>query len=806
MRHLRRLIPGSARGLACPFRWPRRNACRASGTESETHIFKSSRWRGRHRQHAWTCALPRLSRRRVLLASVFVFVIPVIAIVIAWQLPIPGELQKSPSGTLTLLDCRGRGIAELASREARTQFPIALEQTGPWLPRVTVALEDRRFYEHRGVDCRATVAACARNLRSRRIISGASTITQQLVKLASSRDRRSWHGKLYEAMVAWKLERRWSKQRILSEYLNRSSYGNRRLGPEAAARAYFGKPARDLTLSEAIFLAGLPQAPTRFNPWRHPEEANLKYARSLGRLAELGVITRDQQSLLAEPPKILRIDPPRFAPHFVDAIVAQNPGLRGTVRTTLDLDLQATVERLARSHLSALNRHDITQTAVVVVENATGAVRAMVGSENFAASQINGATLPRSCGSTLKPFVYLDAIDKRLFTAASLLPDTPDAIRNEYADYDPQNYSHRYFGPVRLREALGCSLNVPAVFVLSQLGARPTFYQLQKWGFNFPQGLDEYGAGFVLGNAETRLVDLAAAYAGLARGGTAMRAKFLASKHQPLTRIASREATAIITDILCDNEARQKSFGLRSPLAFEQRIAAKTGTSSGFRDTWTVGFDKEHTVAVWAGNFDGRPMRDTFAVRAATPLWAAIMQELLRRDHPLDPPADDEKFATANPSYGGLVRQEICKTTGLLPSRLSTATMNELFLARTEPRDDSADYFASDGKLILPDAYARWCASRDNTIGAHARSDFRITSPPPNAHYQIDAVLPASQQMVELTAAAGSDVEWFVNGARVPPERDGRFFWQLAAGEWNVRAVSRGKLAEQKITVETMSN
>jgi penicillin-binding protein 1C len=697
---------------------------------------------------------------------------------------------------LTLLDCRGRKIAELASPEARTQFPVALEQMGPWLPRVIVALEDRRFYQHHGVDWRATVAACARNLRSLKIVSGASTITQQLVKLANSHDRRSWSDKVHEAIVARKLERRWSKQRILSEYLNRSSYGNRRLGPEAAARAYFGKPARDLTLSEAIFLAGLPQAPTRFDPWRHPEEANRKYARSLGRLADLGFITRDQRSLLSEPPKILRNDPPRFAPHFVDAVATQNPGLRGTVRTTLDLDLQSTVERLVRSHLSALNRHDITQAAVVVIENATGAIRAMVGSENYSVSQINGATLPRSCGSTLKPFVYLDAIDKRLFTAASLLPDTPDAIRNEYADYDPQNYSHRYFGPVRLREALGCSLNVPAVFVLSQLGARPTFYQLQKWGFNFPQGLDEYGAGFVLGNAETRLVDLAAAYAGLARGGTATRAKVLASEHQPLTRIASAEATAIIADILCDNDARQKSFGLRSPLAFEQRVAAKTGTSSGFRDTWTVGFDKGHTVAVWAGNFDGRPMRDTFAVRAATPLWAAIMQELLRRDHPIDAPPENEK----------IVRQEICKMTGLLPSRFSAATMNELFLAGTEPRANSKDYFASDGKLILPDPYARWCVSRDNTIGAHVRSDFRVTSPPPNARYQIDPVLPPSQQMVELTAACAGDVEWFVNGERVAPERDGRVFWQLAAGEWNMRAVNGENFAEQKIVVESTSN
>jgi penicillin-binding protein 1C len=735
-------------------------------------------------------------RRLILRSSRVCLVLCFIAVAFVWWLPIPHQLQTSPAGTLTLLDWQGRDIAELASPEARTQFPVPLVQMGPWLPRITVALEDRRFYEHRGIDWRATIAACARDLRSHRIVSGASTITQQLVKLAAGREQRSWWDKLYEVIVAWKLERRWSKQRILSEYLNRSSYGNRRIGPEAAARAYFGKPARDLTLAEAIFLAGLPQAPTRLNPWRHPEEANRKYERSLRRLGNFGVTTRNHQSLVIGPPKIVRSDPPRLAPHFVDAVVARNPLLHGTVRTTLDLDLQSTIEHLVRSHLSALNRHDITQAAVVVVENATGAIRAMIGSENYAVSQINGARQPRSCGSTLKPFVYLDAIDKRLFTAASLLPDTPDAIRNEYADYDPQNYSHHYFGPVRLREALGCSLNVPAVFVLSQLGARPAFYQLRKWGFNFPQGLDDYGAGFVLGNAEIRLVDLATAYAGLARGGTAMPAKFLATEHQPIARIVSPEATEIITDILCDNDARQKSFGLRSPLAFEERVAAKTGTSSGFRDTWTVGFDKEHTVAVWAGNFDGRPMRDTFAVRAATPLWAAIMQELLRRDHPLDPPAQNDR----------LIRREICTSTGLLPSPCTTAMLSELFLVGTDPRESSADYFSSDGKLLLPDAYARWCASRDNTIGAHAHCDFRITSPPPNARYQIDPILSSAQQMVELTADSAGDVEWFVNNVRVAPGSDGRCFWQLTAGEWNVRAVSRGQFAEEKISVEAIGD
>ena len=221
-----------------------------------------------------------------------IFAITSIAIIAAfawvWWLPLPAELRRPPAGTLALLDCRGREIAELASPEARTQFPLPLEQMGQWLPRVTVTLEDRRFYKHRGIDWRATVAACARNLRSHHVVSGASTITQQLVKLASgSESFRSWHRKLYEAIVAWKLERRWSKERILTEYLNRSSYGNRRIGPEAAARAYFDKPARDLTLSEAIFLAGLPQAPTRLNPWRHLDNATCKYARSLVRLVEL---------------------------------------------------------------------------------------------------------------------------------------------------------------------------------------------------------------------------------------------------------------------------------------------------------------------------------------------------------------------------------------------------------------------------------------------------------------------------------------------------------------------------------------
>ena len=711
-------------------------------------------------------------------------------LLICW-LPLPGELRRPVVGTLIVLDNQGREIAEIASPEARVQIPVKLGEMGEWLPRVTVALEDHRFYEHSGIDWRATAAACLRNLKSGRVVSGGSTITQQLVKLARDRKRRTWFGKFHEAILAWKLDQTWSKDSILAEYLNRCHFGNRRLGPEAAARAYFGKPARNLTFSEAVFLAGLPQAPTRLNPWRHPDAAQRKYLRSVERLANLGRITQVQRALLSQAPAIpKRFDPPRFAQHFVDTLRFLHPTMRGKVRTTLDLDLQTTAERMLRAHLATLNRSDINEAALVILHNASGAVRAMVGSSRYETSQINGAMRPRSCGSTLKPFVYLAAIDRRVLTAASLLPDTPDAIRSEYSDYDPQNFSHHFLGPVRVREALGCSLNVPAIVALSRVGARPSFYELRKWGFNFPENLDDYGAGFILGNAEIRLIDLAAAYAGLARGGLAMPAKILASEYHPIARIASVEATDIITDILCDNEARRKSFGLNSPLAFEERVAAKTGTSSGFRDAWTVGFDKEHTVAVWAGNFDGRRMRDALAIRTATPLWAMLMHEVLRKDHPVDPPS------------AKLARREICMATGRLPSPFSPGKISELFLRGTEPTENSISWFSSEGKLLLPGEYAAWCSGRDNTLGASIVPEPRIVNPLPNSRYEFDPELPPTQQMIELTATIGNDVHWQVNGVSVAPERDGRFFWQLAPGEWELQAIGQNGAAHERITVE----
>jgi len=715
-----------------------------------------------------------------------------LVIALAWASSIrtPAALDQPLDGTLNLQDFRGRDIAQIPTADARVQMPVSLAEMGEYLPLITIALEDKRFESHSGVDIRALCGALWSDIRARRIVSGGSTITEQLVKLATARRGRSWLGKLREAVAAWKLERRWDKARILAAYLNRASYGNRRLGPEAAARAYFGKSSRSLTLAESIYLAGLPQAPSRFNPWLHPDAAAARYRTSLTRLAAAGVISPAQRSLLANPPDVQHCDPPHLAPNFVDAVLRGNPGLRGTVRTTLDLDLQHTAEWCVRSHIASLNRADVTQAALVIIENSTGAVRALVGSSDYAVSQVNGALRPRSCGSTLKPFVYLAAIDRRILTAASLLPDTPDAIRDAYADYDPQDFTRRCLGPVRVREALACSLNVPAVVALSRLGARSAFSSLRQWGFQFNGSFDDYGAGFILGNAGIRLVDLAAAYSALARGGLALPARFIEGRSGPITRMASPDATAIITDILCDNEARQLAFGTASPLAFKQRVAAKTGTSSGFRDAWTAGFDKEHTVAVWAGNFDGRPLGGLLAIRAAAPLWATAMNLLLSGDHPLPP------------SPPTLVRRDVCALTGFLPCPSSPTTVSELFLPGTEPREDASSFFSADGTLLLPPEYAAWCASSDNTLRAHVRPAPRILTPVPGAHYVIDAILPRAQQMVELTTTMPGNVQWFVNGRPVSPQPDGRIFWQLEHGAWQIKAVSPIAELSEPITVE----
>ncbi|MDD5348671.1 MAG: transglycosylase domain-containing protein [Chthoniobacteraceae bacterium] len=686
--------------------------------------------------------------------------------------PLPAYLARNAELTTRYLDAKGRLIAEIPGAEARSHRPVPLSAMGPWMPEFTVALEDQHFKRHPGIDVRATVRAFFRRR------GGGSTITEQYIKVASGRKGRSLWRKAWEKALAVQLERRWSKARILEAYLDRISYGNRLAGVEAASRAYFGKPAATLTKAEAAYLAGLPQSPVRCNPWTRPDEAARQFARSVRLLSVRGVLP--QGELAPEnPPLVERHLPQNLAPHFIQAVASEAPRNQarvfGVAHCTLDLDLQQRVQAMVQNHLNALRREDISQAAVVVLDHTTGAVRALVGSRNIAVGdgQINGALQYRNCGSTLKPFLYLTCIERRVFTAATLLPDTADAVREAFPGYDPHNFALSYLGPVRVRDALANSLNVPAVVALSRIGSRRAFVSMKEWGLRFDHPIEEAGAGFILGNVGTRLLDLTNAYAGLARGGLAGPPLLVAGPSPGWKRIASPEAVQIITDILCDNDARFRSFGAWSPLATPVRVGAKTGTSSDFRDGWAIGFTREHTVGVWVGNFDGHPMGHAASIEAAAPLWRMLIDALLEEDHPVPQPS--------------LPRTRICALTGLLPCAASPGAMGELFLPGTEPKESAERWFGPDGHPLLPAEYTGWCASPENTLHATIQPDLSkltILNPREGAVFLLNADLPASQQQLEMRVNLPEGAAWKLNGKPLAAPANGRLLWQLQEGAW----------------------
>ncbi|MEO6052372.1 MAG: transglycosylase domain-containing protein [Chthoniobacterales bacterium] len=703
---------------------------------------------------------------------------------------IPQALSTPPPATTVLLDMREQAFARPGDDILRDARPVSLHDMGPWLPMVTVGIEDHRFWKHHGVDWHATFSAALQNIFSFRIISGASTITQQTIKITSGRTERTFRAKLREAFAALKLERTWDKKKILETYLNRIDYGNRRIGAEAAAQAYFGKNIASLSLSEAIFLAGLPQSPSRLNPWRNSDQAFARYRRNVLRLEEIGVLPNGITSsqLLATMPKVEMHNPPVQAVHFAMLAMQRAKVGADTLRTTLDPNLQHIAETLLNEHLRVSGPMGVGDAAIVVVENSTGAVRALASAGRADHRDINAAIVPRSCGSTLKPFIYLSAIEQKLLTAATLMPDTDQAIPSAYHDYDPQNYSHRFHGPVRVREALGNSFNVPAVVAVSRLGARNAFNELRRWGFQFSGSFDDYGAGFILGNADIRLVDLAGAYAGLARGGVAWNARLLHNEAIESERIASPEACAIVTDMLCDNEARKLSFGLNSPLNLGARVAVKTGTSSGFRDRWCVGFDQKHTVAVWAGNLDGKSLGEVLAVGAAAPLWAGMMRYLLEHgDTSLPVPEASKKLHAL----------QVAAETGLLP-RAGEPIVQEWFLSGTEPARNAAEMYEKiDGRdtLVLPPEYAGWCASTQNRLAAIVHDEtLEIIFPKDGASFDMNSHLPKSQQMIHLKASQ-SGCRWMVNGKEVGE------LLPLQPGEWSITASKGDVIAKSKFSV-----
>lgn len=743
--------------------------------------------------------------------------------------PLPEKLTAPLRPGLEFVDRQGRPLRQLLAGDLRLDEPAAFAEIPEHLIHATLAAEDQRFFSHNGIDFLGVARAIRDGLLRGRVVSGASTITQQLIKITSPPRRRGLEAKVIEVFSARKLEMHWTKQRILAAYLNRLPYGNQFTGCRAAARGYFGKPLADLSVAEAAFLAGLPNKPSRLNPYRRFDAAKKRQLWVLERMRAEGWI--DEKECEAARNESLRIAPEGDlafgAPHFVELLLQQETGRglpeAGKVRTSLDLDLQRFVESAIDSGLQALDqrvgRRLSAQSAAVVIENATGAVRALAGSRDFFDSesgQVNGAWALRSPGSTLKPFTYLLALE-RGYTAATVLADLPVEYITPGGAYQPVNYDRGFRGPVPLREALACSLNVPAVRVLDDLGGAAPLHRLLTSDLGLT-GLDpepgKYGLGLTLGNAEVRLLELANAYACLARLGRFRPFRLTEEETQQgqvrESTLFDEDACWILADILSDNRARSAAFGLHSSLRFPWPVACKTGTSTDYRDNWTIGFTPEYTVGVWVGQFDNQPLQNVSGVNGAGLIFHAVMEELFRDSAPGWYPRPES-----------VVRAEVDSLTGKrltddLPVRPGQSRTEWFRRGRLPSPAQPSDY-DSDGRTLLPPSYGAWFASGSNSLGkvasvrkpgkGIAAVPLHIVSPMSGTVAYLDPDLPDGGRRfpLEIEGGAGESIEWSSETLSIEKTRE-QSWLILRPGRHRVTAADpeTGRTAETEITVESL--
>ena len=557
--------------------------------------------------------------------------------------PLPdGFLEARSRVSCEVVDRRGRPLYEALSSEGTRSAWLSADRLPEVVVKATLAAEDRRFFSHPGVDPLAILRAAWHDLRAMRLAEGGSTLTQQAVKRLMNRPRTP-AGKLREVVLALRLEHRLTKREILALYLNVAPYGNQFVGLSAASRGYFGCPPELLTPAQAAFLAGLPQRPTAFNPFRRFDEATRRQRWVLGRMRSLGYLDATAyDTALAERLTPVRRPGAFAAPHFVERVMAEAGEGAVRVETTLDLDLQREVQGIIAARRDDLVRHGARNAAVVVLDNLTGGWLAWEGSGDYFdvehGGAIDGCATPRQPGSALKPFTYALAFE-RGFTPASILPDIPSHFPTAEPGilYGPRNYDGAFRGPMRARPALAGSENVPAVWLLSRVGVPDLLGFLRGLGFStLDKKADYYGYGLTLGDAEVRLDELAAAYAAFARGGVWVAPRAVTSvvsssgtrsagTAEEGRRVISPLAAHWVADILSDAGARAYAFGTGGSLDFPFAVAAKTGTSQAYRDNWCVGFTREVTVGVWVGNFDRKELTGSSGVTGAGPIFHDVM-------------------------------------------------------------------------------------------------------------------------------------------------------------------------------------
>jgi penicillin-binding protein 1C len=642
------------------FRWAYRSACHAFA------LFRRPPWRrssqdltGRHQtgEAPTTGRAPRrrgetsktrsrgaIAKRAAIaaLATALLAFTPILALELAARWTAPPSLARAGHVSTVVLDRRDRLLRAFTASDGIWRLPVAVGDVDTRYLDMLLAFEDRRFRSHGGVDALATLRAGWQFLRHGRIVSGASTLTMQTARLLSGEHPRTFSGKLAQMVCARQLELRLTKDEILDLYLLLAPFGGNIEGVLAASLAYFGKEPRRLSPGEAALLVALPQSPATRRPDRNPENARRARDRVLARAVEAGALKEDEaRAAPAETVPTVRRAFGMLAPHLAESEVARLPDRR-VHRLTLDREAQAALERLAREHTEALGSR--LSSAVLAIDHTTGDILAYVGSADYFDTGRLGAIdmvqAVRSPGSTLKPIIYGLAFEAGRAHPETLIEDRP----TRFGTYNPKNFDQGFRGTVTMREALGLSLNIPAVQVLAEVGPARLNGRLRRAGLRteLPAGAQPTLA-IALGGIGLRLHDLAKLYAGLASGGRALELNYLRGERRGFARLPPRLLSSVaawyVTDILKDAPPPTNARG--------GRIAYKTGTSYGYRDAWAVGYDGRHVIAVWVGRADGTATPGLSGHTAAAPLLFDAFARIADRTTPLPPAPPGAILATS---------------------------------------------------------------------------------------------------------------------------------------------------------------
>lgn len=602
-------------------------------------------------------------------------------------LPLPKELlHPAHPSPKRVLDRYGEVLYEVRPEDAGSKSDSELSSLSPHIVTSLIATEDQTFYRHPGVSLRGTVRAFWQNLTEGRVLSGGSTITQQLVRNRLQSRERTISYKLKGAFYALRLEMDTTKEEILAAYLNESYFGHQAYGIAAAADVYFGKSPSELSLAESALLIGLLQSPSVRDPYINFDASKERQTLVLKALLQTGKITKQSHDDALKERILLADDTVSItAPHFVMWVLQEHGethSLLDDFQTTLDAGLQADIERIVRHNLELLQDHNVTSAAVVVLDVHTGDVLSMVGSSDFFDQERSGsynvALASRQPGSALKPFTYaLVLLDGD--SAATTVADTFVQYRTQEGNpYTPRNYSYQEHGLVRYREALSNSYNIAAVKVLEAVGVDRLQSLLTNAGITtLTKDPEHYGLALTLGDGEVKLLELAKAYSLFPRGGAPIEPRSLLTvKVEDHVSVLPPDVSWIISDILSDNTARIPEFGLSSPLSFPYPVAAKTGTTRNNRDNWVVGYSPDIVVGVWVGNADNSPMRGTSGVTGAGPIFRDTMERVMQ---------DLPKRNFKRPA--NIVEREICTLSGKLPTEHCPETMVEVFREGNEPTE-----------------------------------------------------------------------------------------------------------------------